>query len=418
MRKTLIAAALLCAAIFFLVNQDRGALPHTPQGTLPLDPVVEDFSGYLAEATVVPVVVPDDLLGELEDLEELEELDEEICEVWVVVEEQLAQMSIYEKIGQLFVFHFYGHEINTTIRYQIENFYAGGFILFARNVDSIGQVQRLTSSLQEVSSTPLFIAIDEEGGRVSRVGRLFSPQIGTAFSIGQTGDPQAAFDANYTIGERLLYLGINMNFAPVADIWSNPDNTVIGHRAFGTEPEIVAEMTVAAVNGLQEAGVMAVIKHFPGHGDTHEDSHFHLAYYHHDRERFDSVEAIPFISGIETGTVGVMVGHIATPQLHPDNPSLPATFSSYLLQDILRGEMGFDGLIITDALDMRGLTNYFNHAEIAVNSFLAGADILLMPADPHRAVMAMREAYHDGRITEERLNESVRRILWAKYGLN
>jgi beta-N-acetylhexosaminidase len=203
-----------------------------------------------------------------------------------------------------------------------------------------------------------------------------------------------------------------MNFAPVADIWTNPANTVIGDRAFGTEPELVAEMTAAAVRGLRSSGVLAVIKHFPGHGDTIEDSHYNLAFYHHDRERFNQIEAIPFQRGIEAGTDGVMIGHIATPLFGTGN--LPATFSSYLMEQVLRSEWGFEGLIVTDALDMRGLTNYYTHDEIVINAFVNGADVLLMPVNPEQAITAMIEAYREGRFSEERLNESLRRILEAK----
>jgi beta-N-acetylhexosaminidase len=205
-----------------------------------------------------------------------------------------------------------------------------------------------------------------------------------------------------------------MNFAPVADIWSNPSNTVIGDRAYGSEPELTGKMTAAAVRGLRAAGVLAVIKHFPGHGDTREDSHEEKAVYPHNMERFNTFEAIPFRRGIEAGADGVMTGHIASPQIHPDTPALPAVFSPYLMRQVLRNEWRYDGLIITDALDMRGLTQYYSDEEIAINSFLAGADILLMPADTQKAVFAVREAYNDGRITVERLDASVRRILRAK----
>ena len=332
------------------------------------------------------------------------------------IEGHLSRMSVDEKIGQLFVVRLSGgHVINSTARALMNDYHIGGFILFAPNVSSIEQVQRLTSALQEASSFPLFIAIDEEGGRVSRIRTLFNPRIGTAYSIGQSGDTQNAYDAAYTIGERLGKLGVNMNFAPVADIWSNPVNSVIGDRAYGREPNITGEMTAAAVRGFREAGVLSVVKHFPGHGDTNEDSHYEQAVYPHDKERFDSIEAYPFRRGIEAGADGVMIGHIVTPQMHPDEPALPAVLSGYWIQEILRKDWGYDGLVITDALDMEGLTRYYSGEEIALRAFAAGGDILLMPVNVSIAVNAIRNAYNQGSITEERLDESVRRILRAKY---
>jgi len=324
----------------------------------------------------------------------------------------ISQMSIYEKIGQLFIVRMPTPQYAQRL---INESHIGGFILFSSDVRSIEQVQQLTSSLQETakqnSNLPLFIAVDEEGGRVSRIGRLFPERSPSAYSLGQSGDPQNAYDAYYTIGQRLAYLGFNMNFAPVADVWSNPANTVIGDRAFGREPELVSSMVEAAVRGLHSAGILAVVKHFPGHGDTLEDSHYNMAFFHHDRERFDSVEAIPFQAGIAAGTEGIMMGHITTPNI---NPGLPATFSDYFMEQILREEMGFDGLIITDALDMGALTNYFSQDEIVLQAFLGGADILLMPNNPSVAVNTMVNAFHDGLFTEERLHQSLRRILYFK----
>jgi len=286
--------------------------------------------------------------------------------------------------------------------------------------------------MQAASYHHLFIATDEEGGRVSRVGRLFADgdfPILPAYEIGRTGDPEMAYMTGRILGERLLSLGINMNFAPVADVWTNPANTVIGNRSFGNDPKLVGIMVDAAVRGLNSSGVLSTIKHFPGHGDTYEDSHYLLAFYNHDRQRFDQIEAPPFIRGIEAGTHGVMMGHIATPQLQNataplywmepwlESGTLPATFSDFWVQDVLRGEMGFDGLIITDALEMRALSDNFTPGQIALGVFMAGADILLMPTNVTATFDALIEAYHDGVFTEERLHESLRRIFWARQEL-
>ena len=349
-------------------------------------------------------------------------------------EEWIAGLSLREKIGQLIMprLPWQTTQLSPDLEEWLANYPVGGIILFADNVQSIEQVQALTSALHTAAPHPLFIAIDEEGGQVSRVGRLFDDTafpILPAFEIGLGGDPIAAFETGRIIGERLLILGINMNFAPVADVWTNPANTVIGNRSFGSEPELVGLMVEYAVQGLDAAGVLSVIKHFPGHGDTYEDSHYMLAVYPHDRERFEQIEAPPFIQGINAGTHGVMIGHIATPGLQNTTAplpwmeqwleagTLPATFSDFWLQDVLRGEMGFEGLIITDALEMRALTDHFTAEQIAVGAFIAGADILLMPTDVTATFNALLAAYENGIFGEERLNESLRRIYFAHQGL-
>jgi len=349
-------------------------------------------------------------------------------------EDWIESLSLREKIGQLIMprLPWQTTVLTPALEDWLVNYPVGGIILFSDNVQSITQVQTLTSALQDASLHPLFIATDEEGGRVSRVGRLFNDtdfQVLPAYDIGNTGDPQMAYTTGRIIGERLLSLGINMNFAPVADVWTNPANTVIGNRSFGQDPGLVSLMIESAVQGLNSAGVLSVVKHFPGHGDTYEDSHYLLAVYPHDRQRFDQIEALPFISGIGAGTHGVMIGHIATPQLqNPTAPltwmepwlasgTLPATFSDFWLQDVLRQEMGFTGLIITDALEMRALTDHFTPAQIAVGAFMAGADILLMPTDVTATFNALLEAFNSGLFDEERLHESLRRIYWAHQDL-
>lgn len=346
----------------------------------------------------------------------------------VYTEAWLSVMTTEQKIGQLFVVRLpdKATEVNDSVKYLTEAYQIGGYILFNENINSKDQVRKLTAELSALSEIPMFVAIDEEGGRVSRVGKLYDTPVESAYQTGLTGDSDAAYHRGLILGERLAELGINLDFAPVADIWSNEANTVIGDRAFSQDAETAAIMTEAAVRGFKEAGILTVVKHFPGHGDTVEDTHQEIALYPYERERFDRFESLPFKKGIEAGADGVMVGHIATPLLHNseavydwmepwrEQGRLPATFSDYWMHDVLRGEMGFDGLIFTDALEMKALTASFTNAQIAVGAFLAGADILLMPADPAIAIEAMREAYQSGQITDERLDLSVRRILRAK----
>jgi len=346
----------------------------------------------------------------------------------ITISQQINQMDTRQKIGQIIMPRL---PWQTTIMNQqtmqfLQQAPFGGIILFGDNVVSIEQVQQLTADLQTQATIPLFIGIDEEGGRVSRVGYLFDTPIPSAFDIGRLGYPADVLAMSSAIGERLTQLGINTNFAPVADIWSNPANTVIGNRAFGHEASHVSPLMPSAIQGFHEQGILTTLKHFPGHGDTYEDSHFELAFTRFDLARFRNTEALPFQSGIDSGTDMVMVGHISTPYVQGhtaifdwmqpwiDSGNLPATFSTFWLQDMLRDEMGFSGIIITDALDMRALTDHFDQAQIALGAFLAGNDILLMPARPQEAFNALLEAYYSGLITTQRLHQSLYRILTAK----
>ncbi|MCL2841082.1 MAG: glycoside hydrolase family 3 protein [Defluviitaleaceae bacterium] len=344
------------------------------------------------------------------------------------IEYWLSQMTLEEKIGQLFVLRlpWQATAITTQTEQLLTDIPVGGIILFGDNVQSIAQMQALTAQLQTMSPLPMFIAIDEEGGRVSRIGRLFGEPTPAAYEIGATNDTAYAREVGQDIGQRLTTLGINMNFAPIADVWSNPSNAVIGNRAFGRTADVASPMVAATVYGLHDEGIFAVVKHFPGHGDTYEDSHYMLAIHPHGLERFYQVEVLPFISGIEAGADGVMIAHISTPEIAYHNGLLPwmepwiesgllpATFSDFWLQDILRDTLGFDGLIITDALEMRALTDHFTCGQIALGAFLAGADILLMPSNPREAFQALLQGYEEGLFTEERLDQSLRRILTAK----
>ena len=327
----------------------------------------------------------------------------------------LSQLTIEEKIGQLLMIRlpWNAKEVGPKVRELLKDVPVGGIALFRDNMENATQIQKFTNDLQALARLPLFIAIDEEGGRVSRVGKFYDKPTPPAYEIGKKGDTAVASANARVIAQRLAKLGINMNFAPIADIWSNPDNTVIGNRAFGKKPDIVGEMVEATVRGFASEGVLSVTKHFPGHGDTKEDSHNQLAIYPHGRERFNQMEALPFIKASKAGTDAIMVGHIITPAFK-ESDSLPVTFSNFWLQDILRREIGFDGLIITDGLDMHALTDNYTAAQIVLGTFLAGADIMLMPVNPRIAYQALLDGYKSGLFDENRLNQSLRRILRAK----
>lgn len=338
------------------------------------------------------------------------------------VMELIDKMTVEEKIGQLFIVSYrYDHqgnpleEVDDNTRESIKRNKPGGVILFAENISTIPQTVALIESLQEISQIPLFIAVDEEGGMVSRITK--SPEMhATKFpdntKIGEKGEPELAEAVARAISAEISSLGFNMNFAPVADINSNPDNTVIGKRAYGSDAETVSKMVSAAVSGFQSNQVSAVLKHFPGHGDTVEDSHYGAAVINHSRERLLNNELLPFISGIEAGADCVMTAHILTPNIQGEN--VPATLKPEILTGILRKELGFNGLIITDAMNMGAITHFYKPDEAAVNAIIAGADIVLMPEDLELAIAGVKQAVNSGKITEKRLNESIIRILRTK----
>lgn len=300
----------------------------------------------------------------------------------------------------------------------VSGYHLGGVILFGENIETVEQTVSLIDALQAVSAIPLFVSVDEEGGRVSRISK--NPGMGaTVFppmaELGAIGDPELTRSVGQVIGEELYALGFNMDLAPVADVATNPDNPVIGDRSFSGDPHVAAEMVKAFVAGMQSAGVAAVIKHFPGHGDTSEDTHEGAAVVSHDLERLRTVELVPFASGIEAGAVGVISAHIQVPNVTGNN--LPATLSRVLLTDILRDEMGFTGVVITDALEMKAISGAYSSRDACVQAFLAGADMLLMPEDPSEAYQGLLAAVQDGTVSTQRLRQSVERILSAKYDL-
>lgn len=335
----------------------------------------------------------------------------------------LEQMTVDEKIGQLFIVSLRSFDageatlgINENIKNAMQKYKPGGIIFFAENIKTIPQTCNLINGLQDMSEIPLFIAVDEEGGKVSRITE--SPEMhATVFpdnaAIGETKNPDIAKNVASAIAREISSLGFNMNFAPVADINTNPENPVIGSRAYGSEANEVSLMVAAAVNGIQSHQVSAVLKHFPGHGDTSTDTHYGAATVTHTKERLFSTELLPFIAGIKEGADGVMAAHILTPNIPGEN--VPASLKPEILTGILRNELGFDGLIITDALNMKAITDHYTSDQAAVKAFLAGADILLMPGDLDAAFDGIKKAYNDGLITEERINESAERILRIKY---
>ena len=334
----------------------------------------------------------------------------------------LTTMTLRQKVGQVFILAFrktHNNQplrvINTTVQRHIEQYHPGGIVLFGENIDTIDQTVTLITDLQASSVLPLFIAVDEEGGRVSRLnasGKMHATKLPGNGVLGRTGDTELSYKTGRFIGQQLMSLGFNMNFAPVADLNSSSGNSFIGDRSFGDDPDNVGRMVATMVKGMQQQNISSVLKHFPGHGDTSADTHKGTVTFEHHYERLRSRELIPFISGIGAEADGIMTAHIRLPSV--TNGDVPATLSEEILTDILRDEIGYDGLILTDALEMVAITKYWSPEEAAVMAFQAGADILLLPPSYERAYNALLNAITDGRITEKRLDESIRRILRVK----
>lgn len=333
-------------------------------------------------------------------------LEEKIAQMFIITPEALTGVSPVTETGDI-------------TKSSFEQYPVGGLIYFQGNLISREQTVRMLGEIQKISEErtglPVFLAVDEEGGMVSRLyGRGITdiPYIEDMYTIGASGDPEQAYNAGSTIGTYLKNLGFNVDFAPVADVFSNLSNTVIGNRSFGNDAELVSEMVGMAVKGLQDTGIRATLKHFPGHGDTAEDSHSGYASSYKSLEQLEMCEFLPFRSGMQAGADFIMAGHISLPNILGDQT--PASLSYKMLTEILRDKFGFDGIIITDALNMGAITNYYSSGEAAVSAVEAGADILLMPENFEDAYNGMLNAVYDGRISEERINKSVIRILMVK----
>ena len=344
----------------------------------------------------------------------------------------LAGMTLREKVGQLFLIRpeslcaeLTPQQVHSASGWgvtcwtqamggRLADYPAGGIVLFGKNLEDPDQLAALLEGAQGASGIPLLVGIDEEGGEVARLANCPGfdlPQFEDMASIGRPGDPEAARQVGQTIGRYLAQYGFGLDFAPVADLWTNPQNTVIGARSFGSDPALVSRMVAAEIEGLQGQGILCCIKHFPGHGDTAGDSHEGYVVLDRSWEELEQRELIPFVENLGRTDL-VMVAHILLPQVTDDG--LPASLSSELIGGRLRGELGYDGLVVTDSLAMGAITESYTSAQSAVLAFSAGADLLLMPQDYPAAFEAVVEAVESGQISEQRLDESVLRILRAK----
>ena len=331
--------------------------------------------------------------------------------IWV--EQQVAALTQDEKIGQLFMIRAHsnlGADHIASVKQQIKDYKVGGLCFFQGSPEKQAE---LTNTYQKLSKTPLLISIDGEWGLGMRFpdNTISYPR---QLMLGAIQDDNLIYEMGKEVAAQMKRIGIHINFAPVVDINNNPDNPVINNRSFGENRLKVTAKSYAYMKGMQEGGLITSAKHFPGHGDTSVDSHHDLPVITHSRQRLDSIELLPFQQLIKQGLDGVMVAHLSIPALD-DTPNLPTTLSKPVVTDLLRGEMGFDGLIFTDAMEMKGLTKYFGQGRAEVEAIKAGNDVLLLPADFKQSFEAIQAALQSGEITMDRIEESVRRIFRYKY---
>lgn len=337
------------------------------------------------------------------------------------IDDLLASMTLEQKVGQMFMVNLYGETLTYAGRDLLETWQPGAVVLFGSNISTPQGIASLTNSYQETiinaGGVPLFVAIDQEGGIIAHLQDGFTtfpvPMLLTA-----TANPELAFDVGEAMAHELRAVGVNMNLAPVADLNTNIRNPIIGRRSPGTNPELVSSALTGVIQGMQSAGVMATVKHFPGHGDTGEDSHTQLPIVSSDRARLDAVELPPFIAAMDADVGTVMVAHIWYTALEPTE-NLPASLSHNIVTGLLRAELGYQGIIMTDALDMDAIDTVLSPEEASLAAISAGNDLIAIGANvgeamQARSMQAVVDAVHNGELDEARIDSSVRRILEAK----
>lgn len=347
--------------------------------------------------------------------EEEDKKDEEE-EVEARIRKLMAGMSLEEKIGQLVISGFEGEDMTPGLQSLIQDYKLGGFIFFSRNIKDIEQTKNLINSIKEENKSnqiPLFLSIDEEGGRVSRLPSDYH-RLPSGLDIGAKENEELARSLGVILGHRLGSLGFNLNFAPVLDIYSNPENTVIGDRAYGRTVELVQQTGLNVIRGMRSTNIIPVAKHFPGHGDTHMDSHLDLPSLDKSLEELKSFEILPFQRAIKEGIEMIMLAHILYPNIDGNKP---ASMSPVIIQDLLRKDLAYEGIIISDDMTMGAIVNNYSIEDAAIEFLQAGGDILLLchgEANTIGTIEEIKKTIEEGDISMERIDKKVYKVLSLK----
>lgn len=403
----------MIAAFLAVVLVTCGAVWGVTKGNPQSDPAGSTLNGAgTADMTTPPVPEeepaapeqPDEPVPALEPASSLAEetlktmsLREKVCQMFIVMPSAVTNVKKVTAAGE-------------TTRKALEQYPVGGLMYDRSNMVSKEQVGTMLAKSQSYVKIPMILTCDEEGGRVNRLMKTVGTTWFGPMLEYQDKGPDTARSNARTIAEDMISLGFNMDLAPVADVWSNPENTVIGDRAYSDRFDKAAELIPAAVQGFHDGGAACVLKHFPGHGDTSADSHYGSVYVYKTLDEIRKEELLPFQAGIDAGADAVMMGHL----ILTDVEEVPALFSSRLVNDLLRDEMGFQGVVMTDSLQMQAMADHYGSAEIAVRAVKAGVDILLCPMDLEAAVNGLIQAVESGELPESRVDESVLRILRLK----
>lgn len=336
-----------------------------------------------------------------------------------------AALSLRQRVAQMFMIHLFGPQLTEAGRDFLTEYQPGGLVLLGENIGSPQAITDLTNSYQktivEAGGLPLLIAVDQEGGPISHLKEGFTT-FPTPALLTATGDYELSYQVGQAIGDELRAVGINMDLAPVADLETNPNNPIIKRRSFGSYPEMVSQTIAPFIQGMQDSGTLATPKHFPGHGDSATDSHTGMPVIELSRERLEKVELAPFRTAIESQVAAIMVAHIWYPALEPQ-ANTPASLSPAVVTGLLRQEMGYDGLIVTDALDMDAIDTIYDYPSAVIKAIQAGTDLLISAhislESQKQAIEVVVDAVQTGEIPESRINESLRRIMEAKsrFGL-
>lgn len=402
--------------VFFAIKAGSAVMAEKEQQKLEEEALVQAMEEMTqtSEVETEPETVIEEEITTIEEYTDEELLDE-------IVEACISEMPLEDKVAGLFIVT---PEALTGVdkavragdgtKEALEKYPVGGLIYFKQNIKSKDQITEMLANTVSMSKYPIFLAVDEEGAGVARVAdALGLEKVDSAADIGATGDANNAYETYKEIGTYLTEYGFNLNFAPVADVLTEPDNDAIGDRSFGSDPTVVSAMVSSSVTALEEVGVTACMKHFPGQGDADGDTHEGLAASDRTLEEIKETELKPFAAGMEAGAQMIMVGHFTVPAIDEDNT--PASLSKKVITDLLREEMGYNGVVITDALNMSAISEYYDSTQACIMAFKAGADMVLMPEDFEAAYEGVLAAVKDGTISEARINDSLRRVYRIKY---